>query len=129
MWTLLIVVLSTAIVCRSTEIGSYDYDNKIEETTSTDRDNLTSNVYVLPDQIFNDGKPFFVKKDASGTIDFNAKTTPESLPEPTDAAAVSIQSTAAATAAASTANSDMNSTRKHDLAWIIRFALKIFMTI
>lgn len=56
MWSLLIVILSTAIVGHASEIGSYDYDNKIEETTSVgDRDNLTSNVYVLPDQIFNDG--------------------------------------------------------------------------
>lgn len=106
MWTLFIVALSTAIVCCSAEIGSYDYDNKIEENAVNDRDNLTSNVYVLPEQIFNDGKPFYVKKDASGTIDFNAKTTPESLPTPTDA--VSTQSTVN--------SSNLNSSRKHDIS-------------
>lgn len=110
MWTLFIVALSTAFVCCSAEIGSYDYDNKIEETGSNgDRDNLTSNVYVLPEQIFNDGKPFYVKKDASGTIDFNAKTTPESLPTPTDVA--STQSTAV-----DTRRGGVNSTRKHDIS-------------
>lgn len=108
MWTLLIVALSTAIVRCSAEIGSYDYDNKIEENAINDRDNLTSNVYVLPEQIFNDGKPFYVKKDASGTIDFNAKTTPESLPAPTDA--ISTQNTA------NSSIGNENSTRKHDIS-------------
>lgn len=105
MWTVLAVVMAAATVCRAAEIGSYDFDNKIEESGPNNRDNLTSNVYILPEQIFNDGKPFFVKKDASGSIDFNAKTTPESLPVPTDA--VSTQTTAT--------NDAVNSTRKHDI--------------
>lgn len=108
MWTLFIVTLSTAIACCTAEIGSYDYDNKIEENAVNDRDNLTSNVYVLPEQIFNDGKPFYVKKDASGTIDFNAKTTPESLPTPTDA--ISTLSTV------NSSTGSVNSTRKHDIS-------------
>lgn len=81
MWNVICALLTTALVSCSAEIGTYDYDNKIEENSPGDRDNLTSNVYVLPEQIFNDGKPFYVKKDpVSGTINFNAKTTPESLP-------------------------------------------------
>lgn len=114
MWRLFIVALSTAIVCCSAEIGSYDYDNKIEENTTNDRDNLTSNVYVLPEQIFNDGKPFYVKKDSTGSIDFNAKTTPESLPTPTDA--ISTQSTALNADGAAVAANPLNSTRKHDIS-------------
>lgn len=125
MWNLLIVVVMSAIVCCSAEIGSYDYDNKIEETVPNDRDNLTSNVYVLPDQIFNDGKPFFVKKDASGTIDFSAKTTPESLPTPAASEAEDFNSSQSSTANGSTSSTattitasgtGINSTRKHDIS-------------
>lgn len=111
MWRLFIVIFSTAIVCCSAEIGSYDYDNKIEDNIPNDRDNLTSNVYVLPEQIFNDGKPFYVKKDSSGSIDFNAKTTPESLPTPTDA--VSTQTT---TLSNGTTANQQNGTVKHDIS-------------
>lgn len=110
MWTLLIVALSTAIVCCSAET---DYDsNKIEESGSNDRDNLTSNVYVLPEQIFNDGKPFYVHRDSSGSIDFSAKTTPESLPTPTDASSNGDQ----ISSTANTNKTQVNITHKHDIS-------------
>lgn len=113
MWTFWIVALSAAaIVCCSAEIGSYDYDNKIEESGSNDRDNLTSNVYVLPEQIFNDGKPFYVHRDETGSIDFNAKTTPESLPTPTDATSNSQTNSNAV----NSTKTDVNTTHKHDIS-------------
>lgn len=71
MWLLFIALLSGAAFCF--EMDSYDYDNNLD----ANNDQLTSNVYILPKQIFNDGKPFYVKKDPiSGTLNFNVKTTP-----------------------------------------------------
>lgn len=80
------VALSVACV-QCSDVGTYENDNKIDETATIERENLTTNVFVLPEQIFNDGKPFYVKKDPiSGTLDYTAKTTPESLPVPTSIA-------------------------------------------
>lgn len=86
MWTLLVVALSVACV-QCSDVATYENDNKIDEAATIERENLTTNVFVLPEQIFNDGKPFYVKKDPiSGTLDYTAKTTPESLPVPTSIA-------------------------------------------
>lgn len=121
MWNVICVLLTTALVSCSAEIGTYDYDNKIEENSPGDRDNLTSNVYVLPEQIFNDGKPFYVKKDpVSGTINFNAKTTPESLPPQSTIANVQTQ-TKSQSSQSNTNSSDNemlanNGNRKHDIS-------------
>lgn len=121
MWNVICVLLTTALVSCSAEIGTYDYDNKIEENSAGDRDNLTSNVYVLPEQIFNDGKPFYVKKDpVSGKINFNAKTTPESLPPQSTIANVQTQTTSQSSQS-NTNSSDgeilaNNGNRKHDIS-------------
>lgn len=81
MWLLFIALLSGGAFC--SELDSYDYDNNLDATN----DQLTSNVYILPKQIFNDGKPFYVKKDpVSGTLNFNAKTTPAEPAVDNDAA-------------------------------------------
>lgn len=121
MWNVICVLLTTVLVSCSAQIGTYDYDNKIEENSPGDRDNLTSNVYVLPEQIFNDGKPFYVKKDpVSGTINFNAKTTPESLPPQSTITNVQTQ-TKSQSSQSNTNSSDNeisanNSNRKHDIS-------------
>lgn len=44
-----------------------------DESSNSDKDIVTSS-YILPKQIFNDGKPFYLEKDpVSGILDFNSK--------------------------------------------------------
>lgn len=78
MWLLFVALLSGAVYC--SELENYDYDNNLEETSAGEP---TSNIYILPKQIFNDGKPFYLKKDpVSGTLNFNTKSTPVVITEP-----------------------------------------------
>lgn len=56
-------------------INSYEEygDGTTDESSNSDKDVVASS-YILPKQIFNDGKPFYLEKDpVSGILDFNSK--------------------------------------------------------
>lgn len=67
-----ILYLMTILLLSHVSHGISSYADEYEESNS-DKDFVTSS-YILPKQIFNDGKPFYLEKDpVSGILDFNSK--------------------------------------------------------
>lgn len=59
--------------CAAAASRSIIYGDDSSQDGSTEDSSITSS-FVLPKQIFNDGKPFYLEKDpVSGTLDFNLK--------------------------------------------------------
>lgn len=94
-----IVALIVAAIALQTTAQQHQFyeDNVADEssaaTSAVEANNeLATGSYVLPKQIFNDGKPFFLEKNpVSGALDFNGKKTlgyssPNAIVDP-DAAA------------------------------------------
>lgn len=73
-----LLVIYTAFVTAATVVDkaarrSIEYDDSQAEESIADTE-ISSNSYVLPKQIFNDGQSFYLEKDpVSGALDFNSK--------------------------------------------------------
>lgn len=72
LYLMVILLVNHQVSCG---VNSYDdYEERAnDESSNSDKDLVTSS-YILPKQIFNDGKPFYLEKDpVSGILDFNSK--------------------------------------------------------
>lgn len=68
-------VIAVLLLSHVYGLNTYDEyeEGASDESSNSDRDIVTSS-YILPKQIFNDGKPFYLEKDpVSGILDFNSK--------------------------------------------------------
>lgn len=97
----LVALIVAAIVVQAASQQPHYYEDSVAAESSAAGsssaavdaiDELATGSYVLPKQIFNDGKPFFLEKNpVSGALDFNGKKTlgyssPNAIVDP-DAAA------------------------------------------
>lgn len=73
LWFIVSTLLLMANTSHSFGEKFNSYDNTAPDEGLTDAE-IVPNSYVLPEQIFNDGKPFYLEKDpVSGVLDFNLK--------------------------------------------------------
>lgn len=68
-----VILLAIALLCVAQCVNSYE---ELEDSVAEETGEIAQNSYVLPKQIFNNGKPFYLEKNPlSGALDFNSKKT------------------------------------------------------